>query len=202
MLLLNYCNLIDPILRPLRRALPDFAGLSPHQSILDVCCGTGAQAFEYARRGLSATGIDLDPNMINLAARYVKRAHGLSLTLQTADAADLPFPDASFDAASICLALHEKDSTLQDKVLPEMRRVVKRGGKLIFVDYAIPLPAGWRQVIGTIERLAGKEHSACFGQYSAAGGLDAILRRHDLKVVREDKSTAGNIRLCLTMNVT
>jgi ubiquinone/menaquinone biosynthesis C-methylase UbiE len=200
MLELNYSTLIDPLLRPLRRLAPDFAGLQPPQSVLDVCCGTGAQAFEYARHGLNAVGIDLDPGMLKLAASYMRQAGGLKLTLQTADASELPFPAASFDAASICLALHEKDMALQDMVILEMRRVVRPGGKLVFMDYAAPLPAGWRPILTSIEYLAGQDHYRSFRHYTAFGGLEAILRKHHIKVVRERRTTANNLMLCLAVN--
>lgn len=44
-----------------------FSDLDNEQSILDVGCGTGSYALELAKKGYRVTGIDLDPEMIELA---------------------------------------------------------------------------------------------------------------------------------------
>ena len=67
MFLLNYSNLVDPLLRGIRDFAPAFAGMTVGDKVLDVCCGTGAQVIRYGLYGIEAIGIDNDPKMINLA---------------------------------------------------------------------------------------------------------------------------------------
>jgi SAM-dependent methyltransferase len=197
---LNYLSVVDPLLRPLRRLSPVFAGMQPSESVLDVCCGTGAQAYEYARFGLTAVGIDLDPHMIDMTAHYGAKARDHRLNFYLADAADMPFPGGSFDSASISLALHEKEAPLQDAVISEMRRVVKKGGRLVFIDYNRHMPAMWLTIIHSIEYLAGRRHYTNFRSYLAGGGLAAILQRHNIGAISRVAATAGVIELRLTVN--
>ena len=69
----NYVRLADSLLRSLRRNMVAFSGLKRGQAVLDVCCGTGAQVYEYSKNGLEATGLELDPNMLRQTAWYRDR---------------------------------------------------------------------------------------------------------------------------------
>ena len=71
---INYTTTIDPVLRDVRRYVPDFAGMRAADNVLDVCCGSGAQVYEYFRKGLLARGMDNSQQMLDLAWRY----HGKS----------------------------------------------------------------------------------------------------------------------------
>jgi ubiquinone/menaquinone biosynthesis C-methylase UbiE len=185
MFLLNYSNLIDPLFRDVRRFLPEFAGMKAGDKVIDVCCGTGAQVIEYGRRGIRATGIDLDPNMIKTAAANHARYHLDSVSFQLADAAALPFPDGYFNAASISMALHDKTEPLRHQIVSEMKRVVEWGGALVFIDYSVPLPLHiWAVTARVIEFSVGGTHYRCFKNYLARGGLGAVLKMTGL---REEK---------------
>ena len=173
-------HLIDPLMGFLRRFLADTASREvPGGNVLDACCGTGHQVHYYARRGLNATGIDLDPGMIRQRRHPADLPPGGKIRLEVADATALPFRDGHFDAASISFALHEKPAPVQDGVLREMRRVVRPGGLLLFADYGVPLPRNWAgQLIRLAEWLAGGEHHRCSLRYCADGGLNVILNRN------------------------
>ncbi len=189
----SYRLLFDPLLRATRETVPAFAGLQAGQRVLDVCCGTGAQAYVYARHGLIATGLDLSPDMLRQAVYYQRQA---SFTTILGDAAHLPFTDGSFDAASISLALHDKEAALQQDILREMRRVVRRGGQLILLDYARPLP---RSLVGTLiclmEWVAGSANRHSFQGYLWAGGLPALLTQAGLRPAGERQAGAGTLLL-------
>jgi SAM-dependent methyltransferase len=60
--------------------------------LLDVGCGGGSLAAELAERGWRVTGVDVSEDQLSLA-------RGRGIEVVRADATDLPFPDASFDAA-------------------------------------------------------------------------------------------------------
>jgi ubiquinone/menaquinone biosynthesis C-methylase UbiE len=197
----GYARLVDPLLRKLRKSVVEFAGFKAGQSVLDVCCGTGAQTFEYARQGLTATGLDIDPQMIRQALYYQAREPELKPSLIVGDAAKMPFENGIFDAASISLALHEKNAALQDGIVREMKRVVKPGGKLVFLDFSVPLP---RSPVGYgvkfIESSVGGEHHRDFLEYQGRGGLTPIIRSHRLCVERERGAVRGAVRLLLVPN--
>jgi demethylmenaquinone methyltransferase/2-methoxy-6-polyprenyl-1,4-benzoquinol methylase len=138
MALLTYENIIDPLLKNVRQSIVDFAGMKAGDSALDVCCGTGAQVIEYGRRGINATGIDLDENMLSFAFRNKCLLKMENIAFYRADATALPINDKSFDFVSVSFALHDKLPDVRNAVVSEMKRVVKPGGALLFTDFISP----------------------------------------------------------------
>jgi SAM-dependent methyltransferase len=100
----------------------DAANVRTGIRVLDVCCGPGMLAQAAAERGARAIGLDF-PEVVALARKLVPNAE-----FQHGDAQSLPFPDNSFDAA-VCGygVMHVPDA---EKVLYEMRRVVRPGGRV------------------------------------------------------------------------
>lgn len=181
MFILNYSTIIDPLLRNIRIYTPEFSGMKAGDRVLDVCCGTGDQVIHYAKRGIVASGIDLSPGMIKLAEKNKEKQGLRDVSFQIADAVNLPFRDSFFDYASISLALHESERTARDKIISEMKRVVKKEGALIFVDFQVPLPKNlYTYLAKAIEFIAGKKHHRCFRDYIEQGGLDEILKKNQL----------------------
>ena len=178
---LNYATVIDPLLRNIRIYTLEFSGMKAGDRVLDVCCGTGAQAFHYAKRGIIATGIDLNPNMIKLAEASKRKQGFQNVLFQIADATNLPFQDGSFDYASTSFALHEKEMAARDRIISEMKRVVRKGGTLVFVDFQVPLPKNLSAyLVRVIEFMAGRRHYRCFREYVKQGGLGEILKKNQL----------------------
>ena len=182
MLLLNYETLIDRFLRDVRRITPEFSGMKAGDGVLDVCCGTGAQVLEYGRRDVIATGVDISQRMLNVAVRNMIKQKAVNVSFQLADATNLPFPDRSFDYASICLGLHDKERLIRDRIIGELKRVVKQYGALIFIDFQVPMPNNvWAAFARTIEFLAGRSNYRAFKDYLRSGGLRQLLRSHGLQ---------------------
>jgi len=69
-------------------------------SVLDVGCGTGRHAIEFARRGYRVTALDLSPGMLEVGKRNAARS-GVEVQWVQADATDFILPE-KFDAA-VCL---------------------------------------------------------------------------------------------------
>lgn len=179
MLLLSYENLIDPILKNVRQIIPVFADMKFGSSALDVCCGTGAQVIEYGKYGILATGIDKEQSMLNVALRNKEKLKLVNIDFHLADSTALPFNDGSFDYISISFALHDKEREVINKVVSEMKRVVKRGGSLIFIDFQVPLPNNiWAVFARTIEFLVGGSHYRGFRDFIINGGIKNILQDH------------------------
>lgn len=87
-------------------------------SVLDVGTGTGLFAEEFAARGLSAVGVDANPEMIELARKLAPTVRFLEGTAER-----LPFPDSSFDLVFLGQMLHETEPPLS--ALAEARRVAR-----------------------------------------------------------------------------
>jgi len=77
------------------------SGMTPDQSILDLCCGQGRHSLELARRGFGrVTGIDGSDYLIRLARERAKDAN-LSVTFQVGDARLPRIPVDRFDCACL-----------------------------------------------------------------------------------------------------
>ncbi len=99
-------------------------------TILDVGCGGGVLAEEFARLGCKVTGIDPVPEFIN-AARLHAAGSGLSIEYRVGSGENLPFNKAFFDIVACCDVLEHVDNV--ERVVSEIARVIKPGG-LFFYD--------------------------------------------------------------------
>ena len=108
---------------PLGAVFADACGVRAGQRVLDVGCGPGALTVELVRRlGPDAvTAIDPSPPFVEAAAARFPR-----VDVRTGAAEDLPFADATFDAALAQLVVHFMADPVQG--LREMGRVTRPGG--------------------------------------------------------------------------
>jgi ubiquinone/menaquinone biosynthesis C-methylase UbiE len=164
--------------------------------VLDICCGTGAQVIEYGHHGIIATGIDNDPSMIDIASRNRAKLALSNVFFLLADANSLPFDDDSFDYVSVSLGLHDKDNEIRNRIVTEMKRVIKEDGSLVFIDFQVPLPRNiWAIFAKTIEFIAGGSHYQGFQDYMRNGGLNGILENHQLVEERIDYLKSGLMKI-------
>lgn len=106
----------------------------PNGRILDVCCGTGDVVFHLLRTDptLEVTGLDFCAPMLDRArVRAPREARGKAAFLE-GDAMALPFPDASFDGATMGFSLRNVVDV--DAVLREVLRVLKPGARFVNLD--------------------------------------------------------------------
>jgi ubiquinone/menaquinone biosynthesis C-methylase UbiE len=167
----------------------NFSEIRPGEKVLDVGCGTGDQAIYFAKKGAVVTGIDINQEMISCAS---KKKGGFNIHFQGGDATNLPFLEPVFDVAVISLVLHEIESKDRDKVISEMKRVVKKGERLIFVDFGCPLPKSMISFsVKLVEFFAGRNHWHNFKNYLKEGGILKILEKNKLKPERVECLKSG-----------
>lgn len=106
------------------------ASVSPGARVLEVACGTGHTTELLHRMGVSFIACDLTPRMLERARQ---RLSGPAPFL-IADATRLPFPAGQFDAVISTRFLHLFPVGDQQRILAEMVRVLRPGGRLI-VDF-------------------------------------------------------------------
>ncbi len=113
--------------------------LPPEGQLLDICTGTADMALEAARQFPEAhiVGVDFSRPMISLGLAKVERANLTSrISLQVAPAEALPFPDQSFDAATVAFGLRNVPDRLRG--LREMHRVLRPGGRAVILEFTTP----------------------------------------------------------------
>ena len=121
--------------RALARHLP--AGENLH--ILDVATGTADVLLEMVRseeRIKTACGIDLAQNMMNEGRqKIVQQGLEARITLIPGDANQIPFPAQTFDVATIAFGIRNMKEP--QKVLKEMYRVLKTGGRILVLEFSL-----------------------------------------------------------------
>ncbi len=103
--------------------------------IVDLGCGPGVSTFELARRlpASNLIGLDIAPRMLNEARRRRRTEPSTHrITWIQADAAQLPFADASVDACTGHSFLYLVAN--RTAVLAEINRVLKPGGRLVLME--------------------------------------------------------------------
>ena len=113
-----------------RRAAAE-AVVRPGDRVLDVGCGTGDLAIAARAIGGEVTGLDFSPSMLERARR---KESGIDWV--EGDALALPFDDSSFDVVVTAFTLRNLSSSSAG--LGEIRRVVRRGGRLAVLDATQP----------------------------------------------------------------
>ena len=113
------------------------AGLSG--DVLEIGGGTGANLACYGPAVTSLTLTEPQPPMLRRLERMA-REHHPSARILRAPAEDLPFDDRTFDAAVSTLVLCGVDD--QPRALRELRRVLRPGGQLLFIEHVRADDAG------------------------------------------------------------
>lgn len=97
--------------------------------LADIGAGRGTWSIWAAQHGAEVFASDVNENMLAACKEAVTNAHAENVHLAQADAAALPYPDASFDEAlSIQVACTLPEESF-DKHFSEMARILKKGGE-------------------------------------------------------------------------
>jgi ubiquinone/menaquinone biosynthesis C-methylase UbiE len=106
------------------------SGCTEGGELLDVPCGFGRHALPAARAGYRVTGVDRSSALIEEARRRTRGERWPKLVI--ADYRELPFADASFDAAmNLFSSLGYLGDDEDTRVLAEIRRVLRPGARLV-----------------------------------------------------------------------
>ncbi|HYJ67240.1 MAG TPA: bifunctional 2-polyprenyl-6-hydroxyphenol methylase/3-demethylubiquinol 3-O-methyltransferase UbiG [Nocardioidaceae bacterium] len=157
-------------------------GLDPRRTpLLDIGCGGGLIAEEFARMGFPVSGLDLSSGSIATAREHAQ-AQGYQIDYTVGGAESLPYDDGSFGVVTCCDVIEHVTDV--DRVLSEASRVLRPGGVFL---YDTPNRT-WISKLTTIKVAQDWAPVACFppdlhvwSMYWKPRELAAALRRNGLR---------------------
>jgi len=147
----------------------------PKSTLLELGCASGVDYF-----GSRYNMIGLD-----LSCQSLKGLHNYSIGLQ-ADATNLPLPDHSVDGVISSYFWEHIPPTVKDQMLEEFKRVLKPGGKIVFL-YDVETD---NSLVGIIKKNNPARYQALFldgdghlGYETPAENFERF-RKHELEVIK------------------
>jgi len=182
----RWAPIYDPIFGaftrgPGRKAIAEINALPPGR-VIELGVGTGLSLPLYDRRH-RIVGVDLSPDMLSRAEKRVSAEHLSHVeALLEMDAANLRFPDQSFDAAMAMFVITVVPDP--EGVLAEIIRVVRPGGRVVLVNH-FSVDHGLRALV---ERWMSR-FSARLG-WRPNFPIERVLGRPELRLVKRQSVKA------------
>jgi len=167
-----YDFIFGPALHPGRLTAIQRMGIKRGDRILEVGVGTGINVALYPQ-SCQVIGIDLSDSMLERARARVARLDVRNVRLRQMDAAALRFPDSSFDIVYAPYLISVVPDPVQ--VAAEMRRVCRRGGRIIVLNHfrsANPLLSVIERIISPMTVHVGFKSDLDLPAFLAQAGLE------------------------------
>ena len=121
-----------------RKRAIDVLQLRSGEFFLDVACGTGDLSIEAAKKNPARiASLDFAEGMLRI---FVEKGKNLDIAGKLnpvqADAEKLPFADETFDAAAVAFGVRNFGRLKEGLI--ELRRVVKKGGRVVILEFSRP----------------------------------------------------------------
>jgi ubiquinone/menaquinone biosynthesis C-methylase UbiE len=137
--------------------LSEMMGARANERAVDLACGPGTLALQFAKKVRWVCGVDLTPAML-ARARSTAESEGLgNLGFMLGDALALPIPDGALDLAVTSYSLHHMPDAAG--VIREMARVIKRGGRVGIIDIFVPEDSRVGELNNRIEIVRDPSHT-------------------------------------------
>jgi len=129
----------------------------PEDRVLDVACGGGLVGRAFAPHVRHATGIDVTPAMLDEARRAAAQNGLTNTSWDQGDVTTLPYADESFSIVATRFSFHHFVDPL--RVLKEMARVCKPGGRIVVADSCPSEDAAKAAAFNRLEKLRDPSHT-------------------------------------------
>jgi SAM-dependent methyltransferase len=153
----------------------DFVRPQGDERALDVGTGAGALALALAPLVREVVGLDPVPELLELARARARP----NTEFVAGDGEALPFPDASFDLAATHRTLHHVAQP--ERVVAELARVTRPGGRVLVVDQLAPDDATAAAVLHEFETVRDPSHTRLLTD----GELRELFAANGLVLIRE-----------------
>ena len=186
-------------------------GLTGRERVLDLCTGTAdlAIAARTAHPGAArVVGVDFAGAMLRIGAEKLRR-HRLTgeIALVRGDAMRIPVADASVDAVTVAFGIRNVENA--QTACSDMHRVLKPGGRLAILEFAVPTTpliraaylSYFRHILPLIGRFVSRHNAAygylpeSVGAFAAPGEFMELLRKSGFQEVSADSMTLGIVFL-------
>jgi ubiquinone/menaquinone biosynthesis C-methylase UbiE len=137
--------------------LARFVEAASNHRALDLACGPGTLALRFAQRARWVCGLDFTPAMLLRARGTAAWQQLANVDFALGDANLVPFADGAFDLAVTSYSLHHIPHP--SRVVREMARIVKPGGRVGVLDIRVPEDSRVAEVSNQIERLRDPSHT-------------------------------------------
>ena len=150
----DWTELTEPGQQPFYEAVFDVLRIGPETRLVDVGCGAGLALQLAAKRGAAVAGLDAAERLVEVARR-----RNPDVDVRVGDLEQLPFPDATFTAATSFNAVqYASDPTA---ALRELRRVLAPGSPVAVLTWGAPERSEMRDVIAAIGGTAAAATARC-----------------------------------------
>jgi len=144
---------------------------------VDLAAGPGTLALRFARHMRWICALDLTPAILGRARNSAAEQGLRNVAFALADAQAVPFADGSLDIAVTSYSLHHMSDA--GRVIAEMARVVRRGGRVGVLDIFVPEDPRIAELNNRIERIRDASHTRTL----ARSEFDPLFAKHGLRVI-------------------
>lgn len=128
-----------------RRKVIKLISDSKAQNVVDIATGTGDLAIALAKENVEhVVGIDISNGMLDVGRKKIKSQNlSENIDMVQADSEDLPYPDNTFDAATVAFGVRNFENL--DKGLSEIYRILKPDGLFVILETSNPTKFPFKQ---------------------------------------------------------
>lgn len=157
--------------------LGEMMNARPEERAVDLACGPGTLALQFAKKVRWVYGVDLTPAML-VRARGTAENEGLrNLAFTLGNALALPIADGALDLAVTSYSLHHMPDAA--RVIREMARVVRRGGRVGIIDIFVPENPRVAELNNRIEIVRDPSHTRSLSRSEFEG----LVRAAGLRIL-------------------
>lgn len=160
----------------------------PGERVLDVATGTGVAAFmaaEHVGKAGEVVATDISESMVAQTAAYAAERGITNMRFERADAEELPYPDASFDAVTCVLGLMFPAEP--QRAIEQMYRMLKPGGRAAVCVWGRRERCGWAELFPITDARVESDVCPLFFQLGLPGALALAFEGAGFSEITEER---------------
>jgi SAM-dependent methyltransferase len=179
-----WAQYFEPVFLPMYKKVLEQLALNEDHDLLDAGCGSGLFSYLAIETGVSVTGVDAAPGLLEIARRRNPQNNFLEEDLEA-----LPFKENSFDVVAGFNSFQYAGSF--ENALLEAKRVLRPGGKLVIGIWDKPENSDGTHILKAIGSLLPPPPPGTPGPFALSedGKMESILKANGLKLLTKTQVT-------------